>query len=158
MDWMPIETIWSTISGHFRSPARDSRSTSPMRRNTPPASSRSRRRTLCGSRATMGSRADSTASAADSPGFRSDTRLRDAAQGVEPRALGEERQLDRARGPVALLGDDDLGLAVALGRVGLVRVGAVDEEDEVAVLLDRARFPQVRQHRALAAAARLDRA
>src|SRR5581483_8455668 len=67
---------------------------------------------------------------------------------LEARVLAEESELHRADGPVSLLADDDLGDAL-LRRVRIVDLVAVDEEDEVGVLLDRARLAQVRHHRAL---------
>ena len=46
-----------------------------------------------------------------------------------------------------LIGFDDLDIVVVLGRLGLARgdviILAVDEQDDVGVLLDRARFPEV---------------
>ena len=72
---------------------------------------------------------------------------RDVRELREPR---QERQLDvRARGPVAVLGDVDLGDALLLGRLGVVVLVAVDEHHEVGVLLDLAALAQVRQQRAL---------
>src|ERR1051325_7331777 len=91
---------------------------------------------------------------------------------VEIAELGElllEIELHHAGGAVALLGDDDLGLVVRLleprlpfgvfGIVGARLLGAeivfvaVDEHDDVGVLLDRARFPEVGELRALVLAA-----
>src|ERR1700704_4309952 len=87
--------------------------------------------------------------------------------------LGLELQLDLAGGAMALLGDDQLGelvdslhvalpLLVALENLGIVAFDralglvrrdiiflTVDEEDDVGVLLDRARFPEVRKLRPL---------
>src|SRR3954447_18559563 len=63
----------------------------------------------------------------------------------EARELLLEGQLDRAQGAVAVLGDNDVGEALALGLVVVVVV-AVDEHHEVVVLLDRARLAQIGQH------------
>ena len=49
--------------------------------------------------------------------------------------VGTERELGLPRGPVAVLGDDDLGLAAVVG-LGVVDVVAVDECDHVGVLLE----------------------
>jgi biotin operon repressor len=68
--------------------------------------------------------------------------------------LGErlqEGQLAGARRAVALLADDDLGDAGLLG-VLVVVVVAVDEHDDVGVLLDGAGFAQVAHHGALVGA------
>src|SRR5580658_10771310 len=56
---------------------------------------------------------------------------------LELRVLAEEGQLHFARGTVALLGDDDVGDALARG-VGVVDVFAVDEEDDVCILFETA--------------------
>ena len=53
-----------------------------------------------------------------------------------------------AEAAVAVLGDDHVGDPLALGLLVVVLV-AVDEHDEVGVLLDRARLAQVGEHRAL---------
>ena len=50
-------------------------------------------------------------------------------------------ELDRAGGPGAVLGDDQLGDARLV--VGVVVFGAVEQEDEVGVLLDRPRLAEV---------------
>src|SRR3546814_18176292 len=92
---------------------------------------------------------------------------------AEPRGVAVEGELPRADRAVALLGDDHLGfaigalaaflpalqalvelvvvLAVALGRLGALNVilVAVDEHDDVSVLLDRAGLAQVGGPRAL---------
>jgi hypothetical protein len=67
-----------------------------------------------------------------------------------------EGQGDVADRAVAVLGDDDVRLALALGLLVVVLV-AVDEGDEVGVLLDRAGLAQVGEHGALVGA-RLDAA
>jgi hypothetical protein len=67
---------------------------------------------------------------------------------LEPRVLANEREPDGARRTVALLADDQLGDAGVLF-VGLVDVLAVNEEDDVRVLLERARLAQVRELRAM---------
>src|SRR5438132_10738057 len=58
---------------------------------------------------------------------------------LEPGEFGEERQLDGVHWPVPLLGDDDLGdaLIVAILDVDFL---AIDEGDDVRVLLDRTRL------------------
>src|SRR5947209_18115285 len=53
----------------------------------------------------------------------------------EPRVLPLEREHDVADRPVAVLGHDDVGLALALGVLVVVLL-AVDEHHQVAVLLD----------------------
>src|SRR5688572_32707250 len=65
-----------------------------------------------------------------------------ARQVVEPGQLAVEHGLDRADRAVALLADDHLGHAT-LGGVLVVDLVAVDERDEVGVLLDGARLAQV---------------
>src|SRR5512138_769399 len=94
-------------------------------------------------------------------------------QVAEARGIAVEGELTRADRPVALLGDDDLGLAVGalaallpalqalvelvvvlavalrgLGALGVVLL-TVDEHDDVGVLLDRAGLAQVGELRAL---------
>src|SRR5699024_3097392 len=78
------------------------------------------------------------------PPFRFPARLRlEAARRivgkvVEPGVLAEELELERTRGTVSLLADDDLGQALVLGVFLVVVLVAVDEHDDVRVLLDRA--------------------
>src|SRR5215207_11583992 len=60
----------------------------------------------------------------------------------------EERQPAHPGGPVPVLRHDDLGLA-PVGRVVVVHVVAVDEHDDVGVLLDRPGLAEVGQHGAL---------
>src|SRR3546814_2506682 len=91
---------------------------------------------------------------------------------AEPRGVAVEGELPRADRAVALLGDDHLGfaigalaaflpalqalvelvvvLAVALGRLGALNVllVAVDEHEDVGVLLERAGLAQVGELRA----------
>ena len=56
----------------------------------------------------------------------------------------EEHEIQVAGGAVALLGDDEFGFgAIFFGQVGLVKIGAIDEEDYVGVLFDGARFAQI---------------
>ena len=50
----------------------------------------------------------------------------------------EEAELDRVGGAVAVLGEDDLGEPLRVGLLAVVVLVAVDEGDEVGVLLDRA--------------------
>src|SRR5699024_6842425 len=66
----------------------------------------------------------------------------------EPGVVPLEGDRDRLGGAVAVLGDDEVRLAGAGGLL-LVVVLAVDEQDEVGVLLDRARLAQVAHHRGL---------
>jgi hypothetical protein len=55
---------------------------------------------------------------------------------LEARIRMQEDELQDAGGAVALLGDDQFGfVALFVGQVGLVEAGAVDEEDQVRVLL-----------------------
>src|ERR1700761_5341693 len=65
-----------------------------------------------------------------------------------------EGQDDLADGAVAVLGDDDVGLALPLGVLVVVLV-AVDEHDQVGVLLNLAGLTQVRQDRLLVVLASL---
>src|SRR5439155_9003527 len=76
---------------------------------------------------------------------------------LEAGVFPEEGQLDRADGAVALLENDDFGHAL-FRCVRSVDLLAVDREDQVGVLLDRAGLAQVRHDRALRAGALLDRA
>jgi hypothetical protein len=73
----------------------------------------------------------------------------------EARVVGEVGQLDRAGGAVALLGDDDLGFALEVFVFAVVVLLAVDEADDVGVLLDRAGLAQVGEQRLLVAGALL---
>src|SRR5271170_3880197 len=57
---------------------------------------------------------------------------------LELGVLAEERELHFAGGAVALLGDDDVRDALARG-VGLVHFFAVDQQNDVCILLERAR-------------------
>src|ERR1700728_3757292 len=76
--------------------------------------------------------------------------LRVALAGVveELRVLLLERQRDFADGAVAVLGDDQVGLAGALGVLVVVLV-AVDEHHQVGVLLEVPRLAQIRELRFL---------
>src|SRR6185437_1992040 len=67
---------------------------------------------------------------------------------LELDVLAEEGQLDGVDGAVALLADDDFGDALVVGFL-VVDLVAIDEQDQVGVLLDRARFAQVAHHRTL---------
>src|SRR4051812_21939312 len=75
----------------------------------------------------------------------------------EAREAAEERHIDAADRAVPLLADDDLGPPLRLLLVRKVHLVAVDEKDDVGVLLDRARLAQVRHHRP-AVVSLLDRA
>src|SRR4026207_128581 len=66
-------------------------------------------------------------------------------EALERSVLGDERHLDLAGRPVALLADDDVGDPIALLRLQAVALRPVQEEDHVGVLLQRAGLPQVRQ-------------
>src|SRR3990170_5227461 len=72
---------------------------------------------------------------------------------LEGGVLGDEGQLDDPGRPVPLLADDDVGHALVLFLLEPVAVGPVQEEDQVGVLLERARFAQVGELRLLALAA-----
>src|SRR2546425_4122400 len=75
--------------------------------------------------------------------FRS--QLRDV---LEAGVLRQEHDLDRADGAVALLTDNDVGDVDFVRReVFLVQRLAVEEENEVRVLLEGARFTKVRELR-----------
>src|SRR3989440_2322774 len=66
----------------------------------------------------------------------------------ELRLLIDEEQLEFSGRSIAVLGDDDLGdVAPVLGDVVVVKTLAINEEDEVRVLLDAATFSQVRKLR-----------
>src|SRR5574342_1109963 len=78
---------------------------------------------------------------------------------VEARVLLFEIQLHRSRGTVALLADDQLGqsldaVAVLVGR-SLVHLRAIDEADQIGVLLDGAGLAQIGELRAAALAGAL---
>src|SRR5690349_19067967 len=75
----------------------------------------------------------------------------------EAREATEEREVDLADRPVSLLADDHLGAALRLFLIRKVHLVAINEKDDVGVLLDRARLAQVRHHRP-AVVALLDRA
>src|SRR5215213_9294770 len=70
----------------------------------------------------------------------------------EARRAVEEAEVDRTYGTVAMLGDDDLGDALLL-RVILVLVFPIDEDNDVRILLNRARLSQVGKHRPVIGAA-----
>src|SRR5438132_2074841 len=72
---------------------------------------------------------------------------------LEGRVLGDEGQVDRPRGTVPLLADDDLGEVLVLRRLHAVPIGPVEKEDEVGVLLESAGLAQVGQLGLLALAA-----
>src|SRR6476620_9110141 len=75
----------------------------------------------------------------------------------EARELALEDERDLAEPAVAVLGDDQVGLAGTLGGLGVVVLVAVDEDDQVGVLLDLPGLAQVAEQRALVGA-RLDAA
>src|SRR5229473_2913730 len=66
---------------------------------------------------------------------------------LEAGELADVGQLGGVGGAVALLGDDHLGYAWLLA-VAMVHLVAIDERDEVGVLLDRARLAQIGEQRA----------
>src|SRR5216684_6932257 len=72
---------------------------------------------------------------------------------LEGRVLGNEGQVDRPRGAIPLLADDDLGEVLVLRRLHAVPIGPVEKEDEVGVLLEGAGLAQVGQLGLLALAA-----
>src|ERR1700675_326714 len=59
--------------------------------------------------------------------------------------LTQEGELHIAGRTVALLGDDDIGDAFARG-VRLVNFFAINEQNQVAILLNAARFAKIRHH------------
>src|SRR5690606_6553596 len=67
---------------------------------------------------------------------------------LELRELAEEGQVKLADRPVALLGDDDVRDALP-GRIRLVDLFAIDEDDEVRILFYCATFTKIRHHRLL---------
>src|SRR4030081_3939466 len=68
-------------------------------------------------------------------------------QVVEPRVVAAELELDRAGRAVAVLGDDQLGVAGAL--LGFVVLRPKQKHDNVTILFDDTRFSQIAQDRAL---------
>ena len=62
--------------------------------------------------------------------------------------FAQEGEANRADGAVTLLTNDELGRA-AIGAIGVVHLVAIDKQDQVGILLNRARFPQVRHDRPL---------
>ena len=58
----------------------------------------------------------------------------------------EEGELLGSDRPIAVLGEDDLREPLVVGLLVVVLV-AVEEHDEVGVLLDRSRFTQIRERR-----------
>src|ERR1700722_3448271 len=67
---------------------------------------------------------------------------------LEFRVLPEEGQLDRSCWAVTLLADNDFGLTFVV-RIGVVVLVAIDEKNEVGILLNGAGFAQVGPRRAL---------
>src|ERR1700736_1995407 len=66
----------------------------------------------------------------------------------ELRLLVDEEQLDLSGRSVAMLRNDDLGnVPSVLGNVVVVKTLAVNEEHEVAILLDRTTFAKIRKNR-----------
>ena len=62
----------------------------------------------------------------------------------EPRLLAQEREPDDAGRAVALLGDDQFrGAGVGIVRIPVVDIVAIDQDDDVRVLLECAGFAQV---------------
>src|SRR6201999_2141160 len=81
-----------------------------------------------------------------------------AVHGVEvlkAREVGEVGHVHGARGAVALLGNDDLGLALEVFVLAVVILLAMNERDHVRVLLDGARLAEVGEQRLLVASALL---
>src|SRR5947209_7107689 len=76
-------------------------------------------------------------------------------EAVEPGELLQESHLHRVRGSVALLGDDDLRLALKLRIFAVIVLRTVDEHHHISVLLDGAGFAQIAQLRFPALLARL---
>ena len=70
-----------------------------------------------------------------------------AVEGFEARVLLGEKELDGIGRAVALLGDEELGLVLKVGIVAVVILGAVNEGDDVGVLLDGAGLAQVAELR-----------
>ncbi|CRI63137.1 hypothetical protein THIOKS11170027 [Thiocapsa sp. KS1] len=64
---------------------------------------------------------------------------------LELGVFAEKGQAGGSDGPVALLGDDDLGDTLVL-RVLVIDLVAIDEDDEVCILFDCARLAQIRHH------------
>src|SRR5713226_3717659 len=66
-------------------------------------------------------------------------------EALEGGVLGDEGHLHLAGGAIALLADDHVRDPVAVLRLQPVALRAIEEEDDVGVLLERARLPQVRE-------------
>ena len=103
----------------------------------------------------LGQRVDDLALALVAPLGAHDDATRHRVPSLSGRALGEVGearvaalvgQLHGVQGAVSVLADDQLGLALVLA-LGVVVVVAVDEHDQVGVLLDRAGLTQVGQLR-----------
>src|SRR5579863_4013427 len=71
---------------------------------------------------------------------------------LETSRVLEERQPDPARRPIALLGNDQLSLALQIGIVLFVDLFAKNKGHHVGVLLNRPRFTQICKLRAMIAA------
>lgn len=63
----------------------------------------------------------------------------------KPREMQLVRHGDRARRASAVLRNDEVGFTAARV-VAFERIGPVKQDDQVAILLDRARLTQVRKH------------
>ena len=72
-------------------------------------------------------------------------------QGGKAGLLGDEHDPQEAGRTITVLTDDQFGSA-AIGALGVVHLIAVDEQDQVGILLDGTRFAQVSQYRALVTA------
>ena len=73
----------------------------------------------------------------------------------EAGVVGYVGKVDGAGGAVSLFGDDDLGFAFEVFVFAVVVLLAVDEADDVGVLLDGAGFAEVGEERLLVAGALL---
>src|SRR5579863_9863907 len=76
---------------------------------------------------------------------------------LETSRVLEERQPDPARRPIALLGNDQLSLALQIGIVLFVDLFAENESHHVGVLLNRSRLAEIRQLRTMIPAPALRR-
>ncbi|MNG25215.1 hypothetical protein D3C84_1100380 [compost metagenome] len=72
-------------------------------------------------------------------------------QGGKAGLLGHEQDPQKTGRTITVLADDQFGGA-AIDALGVVHLIAIDEQDQVGILLDGAGFTQISQYRALVAA------
>ncbi len=71
---------------------------------------------------------------------------------LEARVFTNESHVNGANRPVTLLTDDELRNALVIWVVRVIHLIPVNEGNDVRILLDRARLPQIRHHGALVGA------